>query len=393
MMMVVPLLSWLSQGGPYHLKHQHWRWHPIAVVLVHYVVTAIVSIVFHDLLLRLAGLTPLPLSSPTTTTCAVTQQEQPPLFRLPLLSTTVVAHGLIVYATWLLLWRTVVVAGRRTDTSCKQGSGSHQQQQSKNTTSVTAAAAVAAALYEYCWLCNVTLWMGALALYTHRPVLATAYCVTVGIDQLLWYVDILGYFLTGGRFVVGVAKYLIWPGNGHWTTRITCTHHLWTIPVLLGAVRGRMHSATLPLSAIVMTTNVLLSRWMIPETIIYSCGNKATASSSSSSSTEEEEEKASAASRNDASAATIPQPPPECTTGTTAATTSTVTTKYLNVNLSYALWKDIQFDLLQINYDDPPAVLYLFRLLWRWQGFNTIIFALLHALCYLVFSEELQVCE
>ena len=56
--------------------------------------------------------------------------------------------------------------------------------------------------------------------------------------------------------------------------------------------------------------------------------------------------------------------------------------KYLNVNLAHELWKDIKFDLLQINYDDPPAGLYLFRLLWRWHGFNTIVYGLLFAVVW-----------
>ena len=50
--------------------------------------------------------------------------------------------------------------------------------------------------------------------------------------------------------------------------------------------------------------------------------------------------------------------------------------KYLNVNLSHELWKDITFDFLQIQYyDDPPVGVYLWRLLWRrWQVLNWIIF-------------------
>lgn len=50
--------------------------------------------------------------------------------------------------------------------------------------------------------------------------------------------------------------------------------------------------------------------------------------------------------------------------------------KYLNVNLSHELWKDIKFSFLQISYDDPGAALYLYRLLWRWQCFNLVVFLL-----------------
>jgi len=68
------------------------------------------------------------------------------------------------------------------------------------------------------------------------------------------------------------------------------------------------------------------------------------------------------------------------------------TIRYLNVNLSHELWKDITFDILQINHDEPPAALYLFRLLWRWQGFNTIVFAILNLICWLVAGGEARIC-
>lgn len=85
---------------------------------------------------------------------------------------------------------------------------------------------------------------------------------------------------------------------------------------------------------------------------------------------------------------------PSCIKGemvaTTTATAATVTTtassfsstickekvqleKYLNVNLSHALWKDIKFQCLQIQWDNPSTRVYLFRLLWRWQLFNGIV--------------------
>ena len=67
--------------------------------------------------------------------------------------------------------------------------------------------------------------------------------------------------------------------------------------------------------------------------------------------------------------------------------------KYLNVNLSHELWKDIKIQLLQINYDDPPALLYIFRLLWRWQGFNTIVYFTLVLLGKVFFAGENHVCK
>ena len=67
--------------------------------------------------------------------------------------------------------------------------------------------------------------------------------------------------------------------------------------------------------------------------------------------------------------------------------------KYLNVNLSHELWKDIKIELLQINYDNPPVFRYLFRLLWRWQGFNTIVFGVLVGLGHLFFRDNHHVCK
>ena len=34
--------------------------------------------------------------------------------------------------------------------------------------------------------------------------------VVVSVDQLLWYLDLVG-FLIKRKFVIGVAKYIIWP--------------------------------------------------------------------------------------------------------------------------------------------------------------------------------------
>jgi hypothetical protein len=49
--------------------------------------------------------------------------------------------------------------------------------------------------YECMFLCTVvTLTLSAFAFYFHRPVIATALCTVVGIDHILWYVDLAFYF-------------------------------------------------------------------------------------------------------------------------------------------------------------------------------------------------------
>lgn len=145
--------------------------------------------------------------------------------------------------------------------------------------------------------------------------------------------------IPSGVFPVGVAKYLTWPETS-WTTRVTCTHHLWTIPLLLTASGGVVSYSSYFLSLIIMITNVSLSRLMIPNELRV--GKKY---------------------------------------------------KYLNVNLSHELWKDINIEFLRINYDNPPCLLYLFRLLSRWQMFNTLCFGILIGLCEIWFAGSNHVCK
>jgi hypothetical protein len=268
-------MDWLSEKGSKHPKHLGWR-HPLAVCLVHYGLVLAVSIAVHDWLVG------------ETADCNITI----PLRRL------YTARGLAAYVVWLLAYRLSL---------------------SPHPFHII--------VYEFTWLCNVTLCMSAFGLYTGRPLIASAYCVTVGIDQLLWYVDLLAYLVVG-RFPIGVCKYLFWDGTT-WANRITATHHLWTIPVVLYATQG-LHWLALPLSGVYMTTNVLLSRYMTPPCVRVS--------------PEEKEE------------------------------------KYLNVNLAHALWKDIQIKCLEINHGDPSAPVYLVRLLSRWQGFNLLVFIALSGL-------------
>jgi hypothetical protein len=173
-------------------------------------------------------------------------------------------------------------------------------------------------LYEGVWLCNTTLVIGALALLFRKPVITASFCITIGIDQLLWYIDILGWLLSG-RFVIGVAKYLTWPSTP-WSTKFTCTHHLWTLPLFLGYAQAPLSLHTLWLSFVIMVLHVSLSRYMIP---------------------------------------------------------LKVHERYLNVNLSHELWKDITFRALQISQDNPSGRVYLYRLFWRWHGFNILVYMFL----------------
>lgn len=285
------LVSWIAHAESNHPKHFSWR-HPLTVLLVHYIVVFSVVFAVHDLLV-----------DQTNEYLADAVAAHPIPWR--------VVKFVAVYSIWLLAWRLFFCEPTVLRPSL---------------------------LYEYCWLCNVTLLLGAASFALQKPVIAAACCITVGIDQLLWYVDLLVYF-TCGKFPIGVASYLFWE-NTSWSTRITCTHHLWTIPLFLFGTRG-LPAASLPLSAVIMVINVTLSRFMTPAAIELveskSCGKPK------------------------------------------------VLHKYLNVNLSHALWKDIKISCLQINYDNPPARVYLWRLLWRWEGFNILVFGLLRLICNFLF--------
>mmetsp|Transcript_16210 Transcript_16210/g.44917 ORF Transcript_16210/g.44917 Transcript_16210/m.44917 type:complete len:184 (-) Transcript_16210:191-742(-) len=163
---------------------------------------------------------------------------------------------------------------------------------------------------------------------THRPIHQPFSFAFLLCDLLL-----LASCLFSGKFPIGVSKYLFWPETT-WQTHVTCTHHLWTIPIILWTC-GRVHVVSWSLSFLVMTLNVVLSRWLTPFYVTHPKTDYITDGSAQA-------------------------------------------TKYLNVNLSHELWKDITFSFLQINHGNPNAEAYLFRLLWRWQGLNTIVFIVLH---------------
>jgi len=142
--MTASLWTWISQEDPSAQKHQGWV-HPFTVMMIHYAIASIVAFGVHDLLV-------------TADAYAMTDDKN-------ILAREMVALGVAVYAVWLLLWRLY-----HATKDLRPG-----------------------ILYEYTWLCNVTLLFGAVAMVVDRPIVATAHCVAVGIDQLMWYVDLTGW--------------------------------------------------------------------------------------------------------------------------------------------------------------------------------------------------------
>lgn len=276
-------MDYLRQGGPLDKKHQTWK-HSISACILHYFVSTVLLIQFHDVFY-------IPLIREKLHHNHILLQQDYLTERK-----TTVSNFLIMYFLSLCLYRHFLNTAKPIEQR--------------------------AVIYEHTWLCNQTLIMSAICLRTGRDILAMAYLICVSIDQIMWYVDIIGFILFR-TFPVGVVKYLTWPDTS-FATRLTCTHHIWTIPLVVYACQG-IHVAAYPLSAVVMTVSVLMSRFLTPFTIQYHQDDR----------------------RYE---------------------------KYLNVNLSHELWKDITFSWLQIQRDDPPVHLYLFRLLWRWQLLNGIIF-------------------
>ena len=233
-----------------------------------------------------------------------------------------------------------------------------------------------AILYETTWMCNTTLFLPSLVLIvgqgrTKYSTLILGHLMAVSIDQVLWYVDLIGCFIYWLRmqirfmrqgkskdtqshvyFIVGVAAYLVWPQT-NWKTRITCTHHLWTIPLFLHVLFRnptdmnqfnrfsifQSFTRAYSFSMVVIAVNVCLSRWLTPPHLsLTTSGHKSK----------------------------IHREP-----------------RYLNVNLAHDVWKDIKkFPYLRITQDAPSAQTYLTRLLCRWFLLNGLIsFTALYPYC------------
>lgn len=95
---------------------------------------------------------------------------------------------------------------------------------------------LAAVGYEVLWSCNLGMLLAALGFWSGRPQLVGAAVCTVAIDQILWYVDLVGY-LVSGKWVVGVAKYMTWESTT-WKRRLSSSHHLWFMPLCVRAIGG-----------------------------------------------------------------------------------------------------------------------------------------------------------
>ncbi|KAL3931516.1 MAG: hypothetical protein SGARI_004188 [Bacillariaceae sp.] len=147
-------MPWLAHGGSGSEKHRGWK-HPIATFVVHYSVVTATAILVHDNLMRHAvpNDTDYRLQCSTSSNTLVKRQQRVASF---------LAGYFCLYFSWRLAlqWK------------------------------APSRYLLFAEFYRQTFLCSGTIFNAALGFYTGRPLIAEAFCIAVGIDQLLWYVDL-----------------------------------------------------------------------------------------------------------------------------------------------------------------------------------------------------------
>eukprot|EP00418_Pyrodinium_bahamense_P081082 CAMPEP_0179072572 /NCGR_PEP_ID=MMETSP0796-20121207/32125_1 /TAXON_ID=73915 /ORGANISM="Pyrodinium bahamense, Strain pbaha01" /LENGTH=330 /DNA_ID=CAMNT_0020769739 /DNA_START=36 /DNA_END=1026 /DNA_ORIENTATION=+ len=185
-------------------------------------------------------------------------------------------------------------------------------------------------VYELAWSCSATLLFAAFATWLRRPALLCASGLLVAIDQVLWYVDIAGFLLTG-KMPVKVCGYLFWPSTP-FARRITSLHHVFFEPVVVALCaqgpglplgRGFLVSAA---QAVVCQA---VCRFTMPLEVAHVREKRGF--------------------------------------------------YYMNVNLCYEAFRDVQVRWIRRHDRARPAV-YLPWMLWIWNFGNLVLFTVLAAL-------------
>jgi len=142
--------TWLLQGGPNAAKHRG-KAHPLVTFFLHYAVVAWATVAAHDWMVEKWTV------EDAATTCTPTSRRQ------------FVGMFMAVYFVLCFSWRLALRWQSPVDFYIE--------------------------FYKQTFLCSVTIFHAALGLSTNRTILAQSFCVAVGIDQILWYVDLLGYLI------------------------------------------------------------------------------------------------------------------------------------------------------------------------------------------------------
>jgi hypothetical protein len=165
-------------------------------------------------------------------------------------------------------------------------------------------------LYEQLWACNVSMLFSSIGMFFNMPLLTGLSCALVAVDQLCWYIDIIGWLLTGLRkFPIGVAGYLVWPTTSL-MKRVTAAHHLWFLPAMLYTLQWRLPEHSFLMACAVGSALCWVSRFTTP----FHC--------------------------------LLPLQPGQ----------TEHRVLYLNINASYAFWKDVKAGFLHICDHTSPFV-------------------------------------
>lgn len=313
--MIRNLLVWLTQDAACPKHTRSWK-HPIAACLIHYALSSLMIVAVHDgILLRFFDneYDKVPTLG-TISLCPAASSN------IPTKKYMWVATISFAYAMLLLCIRLV---------SNRPGVRRYS------------------ILYEFTWLCNAALMFGgSFGFMTCRPRIATGFAVAVSVDQILWYVDAIGYGLNVAMgkqkkkmFPIGVCQYLIWKQT-NWSVRLTCTHHFWTIPLFIYGAGGLDWGSYL-MNIVIVSSYVMLSRWLTP----FGLNPQRFASDKKKQQQFE---------------------------------------KYMNINLSHELWQDIEIGFLRRQVDDQSTGVYLVRLIMWWQLFNLLSFLLLQGVVRMI---------
>lgn len=119
-------------------------------------------------------------------------------------------------------------------------------------------------LYEPMWQCNMAMLLAALACKWRSPRLLAASASTIAVDQMMWYIDVLGYILTR-KWPVGAAAYLSWPETP-FVKKLTAWHHIWFLPLCISLLRGlgSFSSATFAASCALNLVGIAASHALVP---------------------------------------------------------------------------------------------------------------------------------
>ena len=147
-----------------------------------------------------------------------------------------------------------------------------------------------------------------------------------------------------GKFPIGVTKYLTWKQT-LWMDRFTSTHHLWTIPLFIFGA-NEFDGKSYALSIFIVVEHVLLSRWLTPHFI--EMGDVGTRHIGRREGKDDVVGGAVVATKKKSDEEGRDESDPR-------------RYRYLNVNLSHELWKDLSFSFFA-NFKRQAIVLGLFVL-------------------------------